>query len=303
MTIFEDHTGIFWLGTYGGGLNRFDPDRGCFSHYLYHPDNTNSISHNTILCIHKDLNGILWIGTMGGGLNKFNPRTKSFTHYGVRDGLPNNCIYGILEDDEGRLWMSTNYGLSRFDPRTRIFKNFNSNDGLQSNEFNTFSYYKSPNGEMFFGGINGLNSFFPEQIKSNDFTPRIVFTKIIKFGFERSEIKHFFNNDIIKMTYKDSISIEFAALDYSNSEKNQYAYMLEDLHQDWIQLGNKHEITFARINGDDRSNSDFSLAPNSFEKTGHQIEVRNHNGTVFHQQKYLKPGTGSDPVDSRWQSQ
>jgi len=247
MTIFEDHTGLLWLGTYGGGLNRFDPDRARFSHYQYHSDNPDSISHDTIACIHETPDGILWIGTIGGGLNKFNPESNLFTRYSVKDGLANNCVYGILEDNEGRLWMSTNNGISRFDPGTQVFKNFNSNDGLQSNEFNTFSYCKDRHGEMFFGGINGMNSFFPEEIKTNEFIPPIVFTRITKFGIESSEIKHFFNNDTIKMSYKDSISLEFSALDYSNPDKNQYAYMLEGLHDDWIQLGNKHEITFAKM--------------------------------------------------------
>ncbi len=105
-----------------------------------------------------------WQGTWDGGLNKYDRSTKSFTALTIEDGLPDNTIYGLLEDNENNFWISTNMGLSEFNPTTGIFKNFNKKDGLQSNEFNTNAFFKSESGMMYLEGIKGLNYFNPMSI-------------------------------------------------------------------------------------------------------------------------------------------
>ncbi len=114
----------------------------------------------------------------GGGVNRFDVDKNSFTHFSESDGLPNNVVYGILPDGKGNIWLSTNKGLSKFNPRDSAFRNYNIRDGLQSNEFNTGAYYRSKTGEMFFGGINGLNYFSPDAIKDNSHKPDIVLTNL-----------------------------------------------------------------------------------------------------------------------------
>ena len=164
--------------------------------------------------------------------------------------MPNNVIYGIEVDEEGFLWLSTNWGLSKFDPRTETFRNYDINDGLQDNEFNVGAHFRSERGEMFFGGISGFNAFFPEQIIDNPNPPPIVITSFAKFNEKvRTDLAE---DEHIQLSYRDNfISFEFAALDYTAPEKNQYAYMLEGFDQDWIHVGTRRYASYTNLSGGD----------------------------------------------------
>ncbi len=256
--IYEDRTGKLWIGT-RGGLDKFDQQNNCFIHYKNDPDNPNSLSYNLIFSILEDQSGMLWIGTYGGGLNRLNPRTETFTHFTEKDGLPNDAIYGLLMDKAGNIWISTNNGLSQFNPETQIFKNFNISDGLQSKEFDRGAYYKSiRTGEMFFGGVNGFNAFFPDKIKDNPFIPQIVITDFKLFNTsvligEKIDdriilTKSITETDKIEISYKQNVlSFEFAALHYISPEKNQYAYMMEELDKDWNYVNNRRFASYTGI--------------------------------------------------------
>ena len=124
---------------------------------------------------------------MGGGLNHFDPLTDKFTQYNEEDGLPNNVVYITLEDKNGNLWLTTNWGMSKFNPASLEFINYDIRDGLQGNEFNGGAWYHADDGEMFFGGMDGLNSFIPEEIRQNDNIPRIVITKFKKFNEQEKQ--------------------------------------------------------------------------------------------------------------------
>lgn len=247
--LYLDNDGILWIGTTGGGLDEFDPKTEQFIHHVTIPNDTNSLSNNSIRSIFSDGNGILWIGTDGGGLNKYDVKKNIFKAYTVDDGLPNNVIYSILSDNKNNLWVSTNLGLSVFNPKTEKFKNFDISDGLQSNEFNQGAYYKGKNGELFFGGINGLNFFNPDIIKENRYPPTIIIT-----SFKKSNTEFFFDKPInllneITLSHQDRVfSFEFSALDYTSPEKNQYAYKMEGFNEDWIYNGTNHEATFTNLN-------------------------------------------------------
>ncbi|UCH65412.1 MAG: sigma 54-interacting transcriptional regulator [Ignavibacterium sp.] len=233
--IYEDKAGNLWIGTEGGGLNKFNGDDGTFKYYRNDPDDSTSINNDYIFTIHEDPSGIIWLGTWGGGLNRFNPETETFSNYSMKNGLPSNAIYGILEDENGNLWISTNNGLSRFNPLTKEFKNFNIKDGLQNNEFNGGSYFTSKSGEMFFGGINGFNAFYPNRIIDNTYIPPVVITSFQKFNEPVQFNKPLSEIDEIELTYEDYVfSFEFAALDYTAPEKNAYAYKMDGLDEDWI---------------------------------------------------------------------
>jgi ligand-binding sensor domain-containing protein/signal transduction histidine kinase len=235
--IFEDGLGNLWVGT-SSGLDSLEQATGEFTHYQYDANDPLSLSDNTVLSIYEDTAGELWIGTYGGGLNRFNRNNQTFTHFRERHGLANNTIYGILEDDEGYLWVSTNKGLSRFNPQTSTFINYDIRDGLQSNEFTPNAYYKSDNGEMFFGGINGFNVFQPPNIRDNPYVPPVVLTKLTQSG-ERIEAAQSVDSlqEVVLHWPNNFFEFEFAALSYTQSEKNQYAYMLEGLEDDWNYIG------------------------------------------------------------------
>lgn len=236
--IYEDPTeaGKFlWVGTQGGGLNKFDRRSHVFTHYRMDRTNRNSLNNDYILSIYVDKAGIFWIGTWGGGINKLDRRTMTFKHYTLADGLPQNEVYGILEDKTGKLWISTNNGLSKFDPKTEVFKNYNIHDGLQSNEFNGGSYYQSPSGEMFFGGIRGYNAFFPEQIRDNPNVPTIVITSFLKYNKVVKLAEPISDMKELVLSYRDRVfSFEFSALDFTSPIKNRYAYKMEGLDEDWV---------------------------------------------------------------------
>jgi|GEM_PF-920114 len=233
--IYEDSKGNLWVGTQGGGLNKFDREKNIFEHYRVEGTGTKSINSDYIFAIYEDSKHKLWLGTWGGGLTEFDAVTGTFTNYTVKDGLPNNSIYGMLEDDSGSIWISTNNGLTRFNPDSKTFKNYSVDDGLQNNEFNGGAFYKSRKGEMFFGGIGGFNSFYPAEIKDNLHIPQIAITSFKKFNKEVffdvsiNEVKE------IKLENEDYLfSFEFASLDFNAPQKNQYAYKMEGLDDNWI---------------------------------------------------------------------
>jgi ligand-binding sensor domain-containing protein/signal transduction histidine kinase len=244
--ILEDGDGALWLATLGGGLVKFEPRKKKFVNYPVDDGDAQSLSSNMALSIHQDQAGSLWIGTYGGGLNKFDPLHGSFVHYRESDGLANDVVYGILEDGQGNLWLSTNGGLSSFDPRTETFKNYDVSDGLQSNEFNGGAYFQSPSGEMFFGGINGFNAFFPEQVQENQRIPPVVITALKKFNqTARTDLP---DDEQVRLPYQENfLSFEFAALDFTAPQQNQYAYKMENLDRDWVYAGTRRHADYPNL--------------------------------------------------------
>ena len=253
LGIAEGEEGILWIGTEGGGLNRFDPERGTFSHYRHDPADPQSLSSDDVFVVHRDRMARLWIGTNGAGLNRWDPAARHshvgrFKRYNTRDGLPSAVIHGILEDDSGNLWISTNRGVSRFSPETEQFKNYDATDGLQSPEFNFGAFFKASDGEMFFGGSNGFNSFYPQLVRENPHAPPVTLTAFLKFnqpvdlGAPTNDVRE------ISLTHKDSVvAFEFAALDYTAPEKNRYRYKLEGFDQDWIDAGRLRRATYTNL--------------------------------------------------------
>jgi hypothetical protein len=217
-----------------GGLNRVEAKDSTFLHFLNDPADAQSLSDNHVISICEARDAALWVGTYGGGLNKLDPKCGRFVRYSEMDGLPNGVIYGILEDESGLLWISTNNGLSKLDPRTGVFRNYFVEDGLQNNEFNIGAAYKNPKGRMFFGGINGLTSFFPDKVISTSYVPPIVITAIKKMRAPGGMAPEALINGPIEGQRKNSLarkdlprSIVFVLVDFQNPVNNRYAYRLE----------------------------------------------------------------------------
>jgi signal transduction histidine kinase/ligand-binding sensor domain-containing protein/DNA-binding response OmpR family regulator len=240
-SLFFDSFGYLWTGLQAG-LRRINLNSKKSTWYWHNSKDESTISHNEISAILESKNKTLWIGT-AAGLNKYNRETESFIRYTDKDGLPSNLICAILEDDHGNLWISTSKGISKFNPENITFKNFDAGDGLQGNEFKYLSAYKNKRGEMFFGGTNGLTMFHPDRIKNNTFIPPVVltdfqiFNKNIRPG-ENSILKNnITETKEILIPYDQSVfSFEFAALDYFNPKKNQYAYQMEGIDPNWVYI-------------------------------------------------------------------
>ncbi|MDP1545058.1 MAG: two-component regulator propeller domain-containing protein [Anaerolineales bacterium] len=273
--IFEDRDKDLWIGTFDNGLKRLDLETGLVTHYRNNPDDTSTLGSNAIMSIHQDQRGTLWVGTHGGGLARYNPETNNFSHFTEKEGLPNNVIYGILEDATGDLWLSTNFGLSKFNPRNLAFRNFTASDGLQSNEFNQNAFAKDQNGTLYFGGINGLNVFQPQEIKDNPYPPNLALTALTHDGapLEEMQTPEYLQSLMLPWPY-DSFEFEFVAFAYEQPSKNQYAYMLEGFDTNWIQIGNQRTGRYTNLPGGTYtlrlrgSNSD-----NIWNEEGHAIEI------------------------------
>jgi len=229
-------------------------------HYQHEDNNPNSLSSGQVTSIYEDSRGILWIGTIGGGLNKFDRASATFTHYREEDGgLPNNTINGILEDDQGHLWLSTNKGLSKFDSETETFRNYDVEDGLASNEFFSGSAHKNRTGELMFGGPNGFNIFDPKQIKDNLSIPPVVITDFqifnepVSIGGDSPLQQHISFSKELTLSYQDSVfSFEFVALNYISPQKNQYAYKMEGVDKDWVYVDSSRRFaTYTNLDAGD----------------------------------------------------
>jgi ligand-binding sensor domain-containing protein/signal transduction histidine kinase len=237
-TLCEDREGVLWIGTRDAGLDRYDRETKQFSHYRHDPSDPQSLGGGIVHAIHQDRSGALWVGTEGGGLNRLDREENTFLRYGVKDGLPSNSVFAILEDDRGVLWLSTANGISRFDPQRGTFKNYDMRDGLQGTVFVGGASYRSDSGEMFFGGFDGFNAFYPERIQDNPYVPPIVLTSMTQGG--RAVDLGVPVESVTEVTFRrpDSFfEFEFAALNYSQPGKNQYAYMLEGFDTGWNHLG------------------------------------------------------------------
>lgn len=246
LVVEED--GTVWAGTWGGGLNKYNPGEDTFTYYTHQPNNPNSLSNNNVLAIHPSEDGILWLGTFGGGLVKFDPAGETFTTYTENDGLANNIIFSILDDNQGNLWIATDNGLSKFNPHTEVFLNFDVSDGLPSNQFFWGASFKSVTGVIVFGTVDGLLSFLPDNIQLNRQIPDIQLTDFKKYNESVSTG--------ISITYSDKIDvkhgemnfqIEFAALDYTDPQKNQFAYKIAGGNEQWIHIGNRNFISFTNM--------------------------------------------------------
>ncbi len=248
--VFIDSKKRLWVGT-DDGLDRYNRTSEDFSHYRNDPDNPNSLGRNMILSLFEDKEGFVWAGTFGGGLNRLNTETGAFVRITQKDGLANDVIYGILEDNQDNIWVSTNRGLSKITFRTtndfRI-RNYDINDGLQSDEFNQSSYCQTRDGKFLFGGINGFNIFHPDSVKDNPFIPPVVLTSFQKFNRPYRTASSLHTLRHLDLSYKDYVfSFEFSALCFSYPYKNQYAYKMEGFDDEWIEAGNRRFVTYTNL--------------------------------------------------------
>ena len=270
--LFQDSKGRIWIGTNGGGLNLFNKKSGnSFYHWKTKDFNKESLSNNNVYTICEAINGnitpnktVLWIGT-AGGLNKliindnyerqdYNKPEVEIKYFTVGDGLPDNAVEIIVEDEKGNLWIGTSSGISFFDNEEETFTNYGLADGLNGNSFNSSSAIKTKDGIMFFGSTSGLNYFDPKNIKQSNYSPPVV---IIDFQIHNqpSEVRDkyepdasIYNSKNAELSYyQNDFSFQFASLDYNAPDLNQYAYFMEGFDNDWIYSGKRRFVTYTNL--------------------------------------------------------
>ena len=243
-TIYKDNHGNILIGFVHGGIGKFDLIKKRVEKFDIISNLKGFNNYNPVNCIYNNRGNRYWIAT-SNGLIKYDTKKDNFKLFTEADGLPNSHIYSILPDDEDNLWLSTNIGISCYNQADGIFRNYDVSDGLQNNEFNTGAYFKSSNNTLFFGGINGFNYFNPKKIKQNSIKPKLIITGIrIENQYIPIEKTVFLNHKLIIQPNHDVFIIEFAGLSFINSKKNQYKYKIRELNQDWVFIGNQHQITF-----------------------------------------------------------
>lgn len=273
--LLRDSKNNLWLATRTGlfafplNVLNLPHDADCpvnrISVYKHIPlDEANSLPGNYITSVMEDREGRMWIGTYGDGLVKGEQNNTGdlvFRRYTTRDGLSNNVIYTILQDHDDNIWVSTDYGLSRINPDNDKIESFFTNDGLLSNQFYWSASYISESGELFFGSINGLSHFYPSNFPIYPIEPKASLTSLRVFNAEISQgVKRFgkvilekplYKTDEISLSYKDNaFSIEFSALDYFQPQKTRYAYRLEGVDKDWVEVSSDKRIaTYTNLKG------------------------------------------------------
>jgi ligand-binding sensor domain-containing protein/signal transduction histidine kinase len=248
LAFYQDRSGTLWVARGEGVLSRYDDKTKAFAIYTPDSRDPHGLNGGDISAIHEDRNGTLWLGG-SDGLYQYRRQEGTFSRYTESQGLPSSAIQGILEDKVGRLWLSTKNGISRFDPQTETFRNYDVSDGLQSNEFSQACYTQGSDGEMFFGGSNGFNAFFPENVRDNAYVPPVVitsfkiFNKSVPIGAKSVLKKAIPYLNSLTLSYRESVfSFEFAALSYANSQKNRYRYKLDGLEPDWNEVDSKQRL-------------------------------------------------------------
>lgn len=202
------------------------------------------LTGKVVYALYEDKKGNIWIGT-SQGLNILNPKTREIREYTIVDGLPSNSISGIKGDTDGNLWISTNFGISRFNPNTRTFVNFYASDGLQGNEFSKGAAFQGKQGEIIFGGTNGITYFNPKEITSPNKKPEIrisdfyIHDKVVKLGMQSGGYNivttAVMDADKFHLSYKDnSFSIEFSAMEFYSPERISYTYSFNS--DTWVNL-------------------------------------------------------------------
>lgn len=253
VTVFMDSLERLWVGTIEG-VRVYEIKDDVLKDCKILPDD-NILKRTHINVITKDSKGNFLLGTRKG-LYIFDERQASLKNYDVKDGLPNNVVYGILEDDDNNLWISTDYGLSCYNPSENSFRNFTNIDGIQSNQFTSYSYCKTKSGKMYFGGINGITVFNPSIFPTNPFIPSVLISdmQIMNKSVRPDDntgvlTKHISETDNITLKSDQTmISLYFTVADYISGKHNQFAYKLEGLDQDWVYTdNNKRSASYSNL--------------------------------------------------------
>jgi len=249
FTIVQSISGDYFIGTENEGVIRINEDGEILKSFKERIKEVSGMNvANIVFSLFEDKNGILWAGTFGAGLLRIDPETDSIRIFNTSHGLCNDVVYGILEDNRGNLWLSTNYSLSCFNPINETFRNFSSNDGLAYDAFQFGAYCKDDKGNMYFGTQEGVSSFHPDSLLKIDTINTIV---IKQFHIHSSDRMYSFpdTNQTIKLSYltENLFSIDFVSPEFVDQDKIHYAYKIEPLHDDWIDIGTQQRLVISDI--------------------------------------------------------
>ncbi|MDQ3278049.1 MAG: ATP-binding protein, partial [Bacteroidota bacterium] len=253
--LLEDREGTIWVATHNRGLYFFNPSTGTKGHFRNEATKENSLSNNSINSIFEDSHGNLWLTTEGGGLCQLDKRNKRFTRYSMKDGLPSNFVFKVLEDENKMLWITTSKGLASLDIVNERITVFTKSDGLLNDQFNYNSGFKNKYGNLYFGSVQGLIQFNPASARKTLFTPPVYITglQVQNKEVERAKDSGFLKKSIvyteqITLPYdQSSFSIDFAAVSFTSPETIEYSYIMKGLDKDWTHLKSNRKVYFTNL--------------------------------------------------------
>ncbi len=258
--LYEDSEANIWIGS-RGGLFKYSYEQDLFLHFFSDPSQDSTMCDNTAFCIHEDTLGNIWLASYGGGLEKMDVQTGKFHCFTTDDGLLDNTIFSLLEDNQRNFWISSFKGLTKFNPYTYEIQNYTHENGLLNDEFDAFSYGKSPfTGHFFFGGSKGIDYFHPDSIKPSDYKPRVIFTDFKLFNesvpiFREDMSEDQFSladhiqytSDITLRHDQNVFTFDFAAIEYNFPKNNEYAYRMEGFESEWQYVGDNRSATYTNL--------------------------------------------------------
>jgi ligand-binding sensor domain-containing protein/GGDEF domain-containing protein len=253
VQLLEDRKGNIWIATYGGGLNRLDTKTEKILHFKHDDNILDSISSDLAWIIFEDSNENLWIGTQTEGFNILSKENLdkdiySFSHLNVKDGMNSRAVYGIIQDDSGDIWFSSNKGISRFSPKHKAFKHFDKSHGLIDVEYNHGTVFKDINNKLYFGSAKSFISVNPKNVSNNKLAPKVRLTNILKLNEPMVFNQSLSTLSSLTFDYSDQlISFEYVGLNFSDPESTSYKYRLLGFDQEWIDAGKSRRATYTNL--------------------------------------------------------
>ena len=255
LDIFEDSQGFIWISTFLDGLYRFNPATKEWKNFVYVASDPGSLPYNKTTSVYEDSKNRLWVTTQGGGFSLFNRESETFSTVNSNKGLPNDVVYQIVDDYEGVLWLSTNSGLVRYDPEKRTFKNYTVQNGLKTNQFNYNSSFKTRDGDIYFGSLDGFVRFDPLGFKDNKFRAPMVFTDLyvnnrrINPTDDKSPLKEsmLYTDAVSLPHHQNSLTILFSRFNYGGADTDQIYYMLQGFDKTWIMADKSQIINYSNL--------------------------------------------------------
>lgn len=253
--IMEDSRGFIWVATLGNGVFKYNQATKELFHYTSNTGDSLSLSSNSVSDITETSLGEIWFATDRGGICRYNRENDNFTSFSIKDGLPDNVAYKIIEDKEHNLWFGTNNGLVKFNPNNKAIRIFSEKDGLPIHQFNYKSALASSNGKFYFGGLNGLLSFNPYSFEENKFIPPVYITQLminnqpIDLNSTGTPlVKSVSHTKKIKLNHEQSnIGFDFISLSFTAPRANKYAYILEGIDKEWNYTNTNKSVSYAKL--------------------------------------------------------